>query len=267
LNITEYTEVNEILNWLKSKLCNMLNKKLVGIYLYGSLVWGDFDRYTSDIDLMIAIETNINRNDFLSLNKIHSELGDKFKDWKDRIEIAYISINTLKTFKLNKNEIAVISPGEPFNMKKAGIDWLINLYLIRMKSLVLFGPNPSSIIEKSTKIEFLEAVKNQLLEWHEWITHSKNSYSSQCYATLTICRALYTLNTGEQPSKRRARTTWWLRPTRLAESPGRQRERRRRWWQRPPRPIRRTAHRRRLQRVVRSLAECGRNGGFARRAQ
>ena len=199
-----HPEIKNIQDWLKSSLQLILKTKLVGIYLYGSLISGDFDYNCSDIDLLVATEADINETEFSKLNDMHANLIKKFENWNDRIEIAYISIQALKTFKTQKYQIAIISPGEPFNIKEAGTDWLINWYLIREKSATLIGRNPRSFIEDITKDEYLLAVKNQALEWYDWITYTKESRPYQAYAVLTICRAFYALDKGEQVSKKQA---------------------------------------------------------------
>jgi predicted nucleotidyltransferase len=53
-NPTPYADVNQLLEQLLSSLQTILGKKLVGLYLYGSLVTGDFDHECSDIDLLAA---------------------------------------------------------------------------------------------------------------------------------------------------------------------------------------------------------------------
>ncbi|GAC1422991.1 MAG: hypothetical protein NVS4B1_20310 [Ktedonobacteraceae bacterium] len=51
-NPTSYADINELLALLLSGMQSILSEKLVGVYLYGSLVTGDFDAETSDIDLL-----------------------------------------------------------------------------------------------------------------------------------------------------------------------------------------------------------------------
>lgn len=203
-NSTEHTEVNHILTWLCPKIHSVLKNNLVGIYLYGSLVSGDFDYDTSDIDLLVVTEADINKREFSILNKMHMDLVKKFKNWDDRIEIAYIAKKALKTFKQINSSIAVISPGEPFNIKNAGIDWLMNWYIVRKTSVTILGPNPNTVIEDISKDEFIFAVKNHAIDWYNWVTHTKESRSFQAYAVLTICRAFYVINNGEQVSKKQA---------------------------------------------------------------
>ena len=50
-NPTAYADINELLEILLTSMQKILGEKLVGLYLYGSLVIGDFDPAISDIDL------------------------------------------------------------------------------------------------------------------------------------------------------------------------------------------------------------------------
>ncbi len=204
MNFTDYSDINNLLQALSTRLLSLFDDKLIGIYLYGSLVWGDFDYNTSDIDLLVVTTTDIDENIFSQLNEVHADLIKTFNHWNDRIEIAYVSKAALQSFKTQKSAIAIISPGEPFNIKEAGIDWLLNWYFIREKSITLFGPDRKTIIEPISEDEYLEAVKNQALAWHDWITHTKHSLKYQSYAILTMCRALYSLDNKEQTSKIKA---------------------------------------------------------------
>src|SRR5437763_1681362 len=54
-----YAEINELLGTLLSQMQTVLEHKLVGVYLYGSLVWGDFNQESSDIDLLVATSSDI----------------------------------------------------------------------------------------------------------------------------------------------------------------------------------------------------------------
>ena len=204
MKITEHEEINNLLECLLIAIKQILNNKLLGVYLYGSLVWGDFDYDISDVDLLVVTEGDIDKKEFSRLDNLHLELIKKFPYWDDRIEVAYISKNALKTFKTQRSQIAVISPGEPFNVKDAGIDWLINWYLIQEKNIILLGPDPNTFIETISKEEYFEAIRSQVSEWYDWVTHTKTSRPYQAYAILTICRALCVLKKGELVSKRQA---------------------------------------------------------------
>jgi predicted nucleotidyltransferase len=202
-NPTPYPDINILLKTLVSHIGTLLHSQLVGVYLYGSLVWGDFDETLSDIDLMVATTTPLNAEVFKALEQLHMEFITDHPRWKERIEIAYISVAALQTFKVESSHIAVISPGEPFHLKPAGIDWLINWYMVREKGVTLFGPAPDTLIPPISKAEFIEAVREQAKGWEHYI-HQMRRRAAQAYGILTLCRALYACTFGEQVSKRHA---------------------------------------------------------------
>jgi predicted nucleotidyltransferase len=208
---TPYPEIDELLSSLLDQIRQILDAKLVGLYLYGSLVTGDFNREISDIDLLAATATDLDDAEFDRLQKLHLDFAEQNPAWENRIEIAYLSVVGLKTFRSSLSKIAIISPGEPFHIKEAGKDWLMNWWVVREQGRTLFGPPPTSIIDPISKDEFLQAVREHAQSWREWINDMRDR-KGQAYAILTMCRALYTMRYGEQVSKNQAarwtRTTW-----------------------------------------------------------
>ena len=182
---------------------SVLGEHLVGVYLYGSLVAGDFDEGVSDIDLLAATTHPVDTQDLLRLEVMHDAFARDHPRWEGRIEVGYVSLQALQTFKTETREIAVISPGEPLHHKDAGRDWLINWYFVRERGVTLLGPPPEEIIAAVSKDEFLEAVRKQADDWGEWV-ETVRGRKGHAYAVLTLCRALYTHRNGEQVSKQRA---------------------------------------------------------------
>lgn len=201
---TGFSDVDYLLSELVSGLKALLKDNLLGIYLYGSLVWGDFDHAASDVDIFIALNDELTTKDFDVLDLFHAVLIQRFSAWNDRIEIAYASQITLKNIKNKIGKIAVISPGEPFHIKNAGTYWLINYYLLQNKSIILYGSSPKLIIAPISNNEFVAQVKKQAIEWQDWIVHTKKSLGYQYYAVLTLCRAMYVIYKHEQGSKLKA---------------------------------------------------------------
>jgi ribosomal protein S18 acetylase RimI-like enzyme len=111
---------------IRTALEGALGDTLVGLYLYGSLVSGDYDDGVSDIDLLAAIRADLTDAEYAALDAMHGTLIADAPEWNDRIEIAYLSLAGLQTFKTQASPIYVISPGEPFNAKTAGREWLMN---------------------------------------------------------------------------------------------------------------------------------------------
>lgn len=201
---TEYPEINHFLSSSLESMQKILADNLVGLYLYGSLVWGDFDEDISDVDLLAVTKTPLNDEEFINLGEMHKDLIRSYKNFDNRLEVAYADLNVLKTFKVQTSEIAVISPGEPFHRKEVGHDWLINWYIVQEQGKVLFGPHPTEVIEPISEEEFIYRVRVQAKEWVDWVINTKGSRPYQGHAILTMCRALYVCRNGQQVSKKQA---------------------------------------------------------------
>ena len=162
---------------------------------------GDFDPECSDIDLLAVTGLDVDKREFMGLQEMHCAFARVHKEWDNRIEVAYLSTAALKTFRVQRSQIVVISPGEPLNIKDAGDDWLMNWYVVREQGVTLFGPPPETLIAPITKEEFLHSVREHAREWKEWIEHAQER-KAQSYAMLTMCRALYAVTNGAQASKK-----------------------------------------------------------------
>ncbi len=83
----------------------MLGDGLVGLYLYGSMVTGDFDDHISDVDLLAVITAPLNEDEFRRLDAVHRSVEQHHPEWSDRIEIAYPSKEALATLKQARSSI------------------------------------------------------------------------------------------------------------------------------------------------------------------
>jgi hypothetical protein len=207
LQAIEDAGVGELLDDLLAGMRGILGERLVGLYLYGSLVWGDFDRYLSDIDMLAAVTEDVSDEEAAALKRMHDDLARRYPDWNDRIEVQYLSLEGLRTFRTGSTPMAVISPGEPFHIVEGNKDWLMNWYFVRVYGVTLFGPPPATIIGPIAKEEFIRSIAEHAQEWPTWVEHTRHSRPYQGYAILTMCRTLYTYRNGEQVSKKQA-ATW-----------------------------------------------------------
>src|SRR5205085_2375436 len=86
---TPYADINLLLEQLLSGVQKIFGKKLIGFYLFGSLVTGDFERGSSDIDLVAVTSSDIDEKELEELQQMHHDFVDKNKEWDGRIEVAY----------------------------------------------------------------------------------------------------------------------------------------------------------------------------------
>ena len=196
-------QIYTFLATLLTQMQLILGDKLVGLYLYGSLVMGDFDPTVSDIDVLAALASDLSAVEFATLDAMHQDLVAQNPQWEHRLEIAYLSLHGLQTFRTESSPIGIISPGEPFHIIQAGRDWLLNWYSVRERGVPLFGPLAPTIIAPIATAEFIQVVKEHVAHLHDWLKKDA-SRPSQAYAILTMCRAFYSCVFGEQVSKARA---------------------------------------------------------------
>jgi hypothetical protein len=205
MQVTQYEHINAFLGILLGEMQGILGEKLVGLYLFGSLVTGDYDDSVSDIDLLAALTDDIDEATFAALNAMQDRLVAQYPHWQNRLEIAYLSVHGLKTFKTESSPIGIISPGEPFHIIEAGKDWLMNWYIVQEKGVALLGPPPATLIDPISQEEYIEAVRAHMAAWSDdKVINWTDTRPSQAYVILTVCRALYTVQYGEQQSKIRA---------------------------------------------------------------
>jgi predicted nucleotidyltransferase len=200
---TPHADIDRLLESLLSRMRRILHEKLVGLYLYGSLTTGDFDPQSSDIDLLAVTSSDISETERDALRAMHLDFARDNPQWDDRIDVQYLSLAALRTFRTQRSPIAIISAGEPFHMTEAGKEWLLNWYVVREDGVSLFGPPAETLIGPITWEEYAGCIRDYAAEVAARMEDAPNR-KEQAYAILTMCRALLVHRTGEQASKRRA---------------------------------------------------------------
>lgn len=202
------TATGGILRALRARLRETLGAKLLGLYLYGSLVWGDFDERRSDVDMLAVLDGDITDCELASLEAMHDAFAREYPAWRDRIEVQYNAADALAHW-WEPRRMANISPGEPLHIITSGEDWLTNWYFVQDYGVPLWGPPADRFIPPIAKREFLRAVYDHAMQWRTYVEGTRGSRPYQAYAMLTMCRAYCTLSTGEQVSKQAAAR--WVR--------------------------------------------------------
>ncbi|MCE2472891.1 MAG: DUF4111 domain-containing protein [Anaerolineae bacterium] len=198
--------VGHIIDRLIDELNQILKDDLVGIYLYGSLISGDFDIAISDIDLVVVLRAELDQPQFLQLQRMHTRVVNDHPAWRDRLELAYISGRALKTFRVAKSTIGIISPGEPFHLIEAGDDWLISWYDLRRNGVALQGPSIQSLIDSIPTPDWLDAVREHICAYRRTVRDAADIMFLS-YIVLTVARGAYTLAHGQAASK--VKTAAW----------------------------------------------------------
>jgi hypothetical protein len=212
--ITAYQDVNNVLALLAESLTEILADQLVGLYLTGSLTYGDFDRGSSDIDFLAVITHALSVKQLKQIESMHSRIGKKFPLWRKRIEGSYVTKDMLASTNPPKQSRPYLNAGKMWNFVY-GNEWILNLHVLYDCGIVLVGPNPKDLIKPINMDDVREASKRNLI--HEWQPKLKDPLALKsadydtnhlrAYAVLTMCRILY-LAKNERFASKRAASAW-----------------------------------------------------------
>lgn len=210
-DLTPYPDVNVTLRLLLDEVCAILGADLVGLYLYGSLSSGDFDPDSSDIDFVVATARDLPASLVARLDVMHQRMAESGQFWARRLEGWYIPLAALRRFDPARARHPTIGLDWDFGYGSYRADWMIQLHIIREHGVAVWGPPPASLIDPVTPDQLRKAaLENALGFWAaqvgdagtagpelEWL----RTREYQAFAILTMCRILYTLETGEVVSK------------------------------------------------------------------
>lgn len=197
INPTPYPDVNEILNLLLVRVRRILSDQFIGLYLFGSLANGDFDKH-SDIDVLIVTDGEISSDRFSTLQNMHAEIAKIDSPWAVQQEVSYIPQNALRRFDPLNIQHPFLDRGEAERLKVKAheSDWIIQRYLLRERGIVMTGPDLKTLIDPVTPYELRQAVVDILPLWVDPIRANPTKIQGrgyQSFCVLSLCRMLYTL--------------------------------------------------------------------------
>jgi predicted nucleotidyltransferase len=211
--MTLLSPVRKLLEALVSGLRLELGAELIGVYLRGSLAFGDFIPATSDVDVLAVIETPIDATMFARLSALHADLAELPNRYARRLEIAYLDLAALRRFEAGRRH-PTLGQGETLAWIEHGSNWILERWTVRERGVTLLGPDPTTLIDPIAREELVVAVRERLPDWDVWAGQPDDPEwslprSHKAYVVETMCRALFTLATGELCSKPRA-VAWAL---------------------------------------------------------
>lgn len=203
---TPYNDINHAITSLSQGISKIFNENLVGIYLFGSLTYEDFNDVSSDIDLVTIIKNPVSKSELEKLKELHKQIEEQCPKWVKRIENSYTPQEMLPS---------IMPPGarpyygEGILNPKAdyGNEWIINLYLLYNHGIAIVGPKFSELVQP-VKIEDVQqaCIRDLFKEWEpklrepEWLDNSHY----QSYLIMNLCRILNTVMNATALSKKKS---------------------------------------------------------------
>jgi hypothetical protein len=204
---TPYADVNTLLLDFMARIQEILGSQFLGFYLYGSLAQGDFDPYTSDIDFIIVIHDEISDALFNALHEMHTHFDRSCSPWVGKIEAAYIPLEALKQAAPTSNRYPQVEKGTELLRIPLEIGWAFQRYILREYGVAVAGPSPRTFADPVERMDMQRAAFAIIGGWQEqsrcdpsWIEWARQR-GSQAFIILTLCRILYSLETGSVASK------------------------------------------------------------------
>lgn len=207
--LTPYSEINDLIDSLTAGTTSLFGERLVGIYLFGSLTYGDFNIESSDIDLVAILKEPVQPTEYDSLNNLHQKIAEKYPQWAKRLEVSYTPIQMLTEKQPPKEPRPYYGEGIFYPAAPYGNEWIINLYLLHMHGRAVVGPEFTTLVEPIEIADVQAAcVKDLFTEWEPklrepaWLDNSHY----QAYLVLNLCRILNTVLNASALSKKKSAT-------------------------------------------------------------
>ncbi len=196
---TPYPEVNAVLHELQTGIEQTLGERLVGLYLHGSLAGGQFNPHSSDIDFLAVTTEALPEESLSALKAMHARLTLSGLKWAAKMEGSYIPRAELRDFDPAHSYFPALRADGTFTIDGHGHEWTIQRYIVREMGVVLFGPDPRSLIDPIGPDDLRRAVTGLVHDW--WAPmladpHLLLTREYQAYAALTMARMFYTLEHG-----------------------------------------------------------------------
>jgi len=209
-DVTPYPAINTVLTEWAEGLKRLLGKKIVGLYLSGSLAYGDFVVERSDIDLQAVVRSPLTEDELRSVEQLHRQIEGRCPQWADRIECSYVPVELIRELTPPATPRPWWGFGTLYAMAPAGNEWIINHYLLSKHGIALEGPDFNELIPRIDIHTVRQASARDL--YQEWVPKidegawlSNSHYQS--YLVLNLCRILHTIIHG-QPGSKKAAGQW-----------------------------------------------------------
>src|SRR3954467_5740933 len=197
--VTPYLDLDELLDELLGHWRRILGDDLVGAYVQGSFALGAGDQQ-SDCDFLVTTRTRSDAAQETELRALHDEIPTRDGHWCHDLEGSYAPIAELSS-------VAHLGRRGLFNDHgHRPLEWDDHCnrgytrWILREHGLALTGPAPRSFMSPVPvdllRAEAAASLPTLLDDLATWIDIDRVAWG-QRYAVGTVCRTLFTLDTGE----------------------------------------------------------------------
>jgi hypothetical protein len=197
-----------VLGDLTRGLSGALGEDLLGLWVHGSLVAGDFTAARSDLDVLAVLRRAPDDATLAAVAPVHEMLGARHPAWRGRVEVETVGLPTVRSLAGGAEPTADdvmmrVSPGEELHLLAATRHRVLTWATVRGGGRPLAGPPPAEVLPAVAPGRLREALLDHVRDWPAWVEDMQPT-GAQSYAVLSLCRAWCAVVEGEQRSKRAA---------------------------------------------------------------
>lgn len=195
--------VPPVVTALAGGLANILGKRLVGVYLGGSISMGDFVQATSDFDVLIVTEGHLAPKAISAIDDLHRRLAMEYPD-AQRLEGDYAPRHLL----VPQGTSAPV-PGFHSEQFEPDVQEIMlsadNIANMRDSGIAVYGPPADTVLPPVTPDDVRAAVLAMLNEEPSLCASEEDAAAE----VLNLARSLCALETG-QPATKSQGAVWAL---------------------------------------------------------
>ena len=202
---TAFPELNGLLDEVVARVKSILGENFVGAYLVGSFALGAGDIH-SDCDFLVVTEVPVNAEQEQALRDLHDELPTRADHWAQHLEGSYAPKQDLGTLAALGTPWLYIDHGWremqwSNHCNREEVRWTL-----RACGIPLAGPDPAEFACEVPPDVLRDSMRRQIVTFLpdllSWI--SFDVAWTQRYAVTSLCRMLYTVESGKVASKQAA---------------------------------------------------------------
>lgn len=198
-----HTEVSLLLERLLPPVSHALGDELVAVYLWGSATLGGYVPGRSDVDLLLCLTSDPCSGTLEALAPVHAAILTDSPKWRNRLELAYVGVDSLASFRDTEHLILRTSPGEPLNLRTADHEWLIDWFQVRESGSTIVGPPAPQVLPYIAPDEMRSEAARQLQSRRMQALNGAGP-GLLAYEVLLVARAAYAVEHVRQASKQDA---------------------------------------------------------------
>ncbi len=197
------TELQEFLDKITRDFPSVIGEPLIGVYLYGSLSYGDFEPHRSDVDVLVVLKRELSDAEYKRLGAWCASAASS--PWFKRTEMDLVVLDTLVTSNFGRFPTTHLSGGELKRAHDADAgnpnNW-INMYDC---GVTLVGPEPKEFVPEVGEGKRMEGfrrtfdnLRSNAAEWE------KRDLWNQVYIVTVLALVAYNIRTKTMTSKKAA---------------------------------------------------------------